>query len=358
MILRHCWRVTIGFIAVVVTGTALAANSDIVGEVDGKSITLADVEAREHDTLATNEARFQLELSRLNHKYSRSQQHVREAALSALIDEHVLDSEAKATHQKRQALLDGIVVRPVEDTEVLAFYESHRDSLNAPFETTKESIRTGLTKQAHEHAIHDYIDTLRAKYHALPKLEPLRDSVQARGPSRGPEHAAVTLIEFADFQCPYCARLAPVLTEIQARYPDQVRLVFRQLPIPQLHPDAERLSNASICADEQQHFWLFYDAVFQSPGRYSMESILRLIKTLGLDPMIFQACMDSDRPTQRVRADVADADALALEGTPALFLNGQLLSAPLSVNALTSLIDKELTSHSANSGASRLSSIH
>jgi protein-disulfide isomerase len=326
----------------VVPAQAMAIAPTTVGQIDGQPITLDDVEAEAKSTLNAREESLQRDLARLTRGHARTNQRIREAALSALIDRRVLDLEAQAAGSDIESLLSSITVRRVEDKDVLDFYNSHRNNIDTPFDDAKTGIRDRLQKQAHDYVMHNFMATLRAKYHAAGTLEPLRESVGDHGPSRGPANAAVTLIEFADFQCPYCARLEPVLAEVQARYPSQVRLVFRQLPIPQLHADAERLSAASICADEQQHFWPFHDAVFQTPGRYDTESILKLINRLGLNPMEFQACMESGRPTRVLRHEVAEADVLALEGTPAVFLNGQLLTGALSVEALSNAIDAEL----------------
>jgi hypothetical protein len=329
-----------------VTAHALAASPEVVGHINGQSITLADVETQAHSTLTEREENFQRELAHLTRSHARTSQRIREAALASLIDQRALSLEASATGQEAESLLNGITTPSVDESEVLAYYNAHRNQIEAPFDSVKISIRDGLQKQAHDVAIRDFMTSLRVKYHAVNQLKPLRESVEARGPSRGSKDAAITLIEFADFQCPYCARLAPVLAEVQARYPTQVRLVFRQLPIPQLHPDAERLSDASICADEQQHFWQFHDAIFQAPGRYNAESIIKLATTLGLNAMDFQACMDSGRPTQLLRQEIADADSLALEGTPALFMNGRLLTGALPVDVLITLIDEELARQS------------
>jgi protein-disulfide isomerase len=326
----------------VVSAQGMAVESNTVGQINGQPITLADVEAQAKSTLSALEENLQRDLARLTRGHARTNQRIREAALSALIDRRVLELEAEVAGRDIESLLNSVTVPKVEDKDILDFYNTHRNNIDAPFDEAKAGIHDRLQKQAHDYAIHDFLTNLRAKYHATGTLEPLRESVGDHGPSRGPANAAVTLIEFADFQCPYCAQLEPVLAAVQARYPNQVRVVFRQLPIPQLHPDAERLSAASICADEQRHFWQFHDAVFQTPGRYDTESVLKLINRLDLNPMEFQACMESGRPMLVLRHEVAEADILALEGTPAVFLNGQLLTGALSVQALSDAIDAEL----------------
>jgi protein-disulfide isomerase len=177
----------------------------------------------------------------------------------------------------------------------------------------------------------------------LRRLEPVRVEVASEGfPARGPAGAPVTLVEFSDFQCPYCSQLRPVLDQVIERYGDQVRLVYRQYPVASLHPQAQKAAEASLCAHEQGRFWEMHDAMFADQGALAVEELKETARTLGLDAPAFAECLDAGRQEAGVLADLEAGREAGVRGTPALFINGRMGTGLQRLETLSRIIDDEL----------------
>ena len=159
-------------------------------------------------------------------------------------------------------------------------------------------------------------------------LEPPRVTVAAEGPSLGPADAPVTIIEFSDFQCPYCGRAASTVKQIHERYPKQVRIVYRNLPLDSIHPNARPAAEAAACADAQGRFWEFHDRLFANQRALAPEDLQRYAKEIGLDMAAFDQCVKDRKSQAKVDGDLAAANEAASNagkrglGTPAFFVNG------------------------------------
>ena len=177
---------------------------------------------------------------------------------------------------------------------------------------------------------------------APPKL--LEDPVVipvAGSPVTGPANAPVTLVEFSDFQCPYCAKAIKELDAILKAYPTQVKLIFKQFPLD-VHSQAALAAQAAIAAHQQGKFWPMHDAMFANRNDLSRQSILALATRTGLDLKRFTADMDSERAHQTVLRDEQDGDKAGVEGTPAVFINGQRYNGSLALEPMRKVIDAEL----------------
>jgi protein-disulfide isomerase/rhodanese-related sulfurtransferase/uncharacterized membrane protein len=160
----------------------------------------------------------------------------------------------------------------------------------------------------------------------------------------GNPQAPVTIVEFADFQCPGCGREQEVVREIRRKYGDQIRWVFRQFPIVSLHEYAEAAAVASECAGDQGKFWEAVDKFYDNQTDLSYKALTRYAAELGLDPGRFNQCMSSQATPARVRRDLDDGHAIGVRGTPAFFVNQRAIDKPPTVEELTQLIDQALGS--------------
>jgi protein-disulfide isomerase len=160
--------------------------------------------------------------------------------------------------------------------------------------------------------------------------------VRGNEPTRGPADAPVTVVVFCDFQCPFCATMAPSFQRLTTEFP--VRVVYRNFPVTRIHPDARRAAEAGACAKDQGHFWDMYNSMVANRGELSESGILRQAGDLGLDVRAFDRCLYTDRHQGDVSLDVADARALGVTGTPALFVNGVFTEGLLSYDQLASLV--------------------
>jgi protein-disulfide isomerase len=165
---------------------------------------------------------------------------------------------------------------------------------------------------------------------------------KADAPSFGPENAAVTLVEFSDFQCPYCSRAAGMVTKLKEKYGDRVRFVFRQFPLS-FHQNAQVAAEASLAAHAQGKFWQYHDKLFADQSKLDRASLEATAKAVGLDMAAFKKALDDKTYAAAVAADLKLGEQVAVDGTPTLFLNGKRISVdPSDFDAVAKLIDTAL----------------
>jgi len=187
-----------------------------------------------------------------------------------------------------------------------------------------------------------FVDSLKKKYGARSYLEPARTIIATAGrPSHGPADAPVTLVEFADFQCPYCGGLSPTLKQIQEDYKDKLRVIYLQFPLADIHPEAEKAAEASLCAYEQNKFWELHDAMFGDQKNLSIEELKRKASQLSMDVAAFTSCLEG-KYFPEIRADVSEGVKAGVEGTPTMFINGRLLIGNLPYGEIQKIIEDEL----------------
>jgi protein-disulfide isomerase len=169
-----------------------------------------------------------------------------------------------------------------------------------------------------------------------------RYTVNVKGsPAKGPESAKVTLVEFSDFQCPFCSRVTPTLDQIEKDYGDQVRIVFKHLPL-RIHSKAAAAHAAAEAAHRQGKFWEMHDAIFANQREMSPEKYLTYAQEMGLDVEKFKRDVAAEDVKQKVDADAKEAASLGVTGTPGFFINGRFLRGARPVESFKELIDEEL----------------
>jgi len=168
-------------------------------------------------------------------------------------------------------------------------------------------------------------------------------------PAKGPADAKVTVVEFSDFQCPYCARFVlETFPQILSTYGDKVRFVFMNFPLSQIHENAEKAAEASECANEQGAFWQYHDILFANQSALAVDNLKAYAAQLGLDATKFDECLDSGRMASLVQADMEAATKAAQEagldrfGTPAFFINGKHLGGAQPFDVFKQAIDAAL----------------
>jgi protein-disulfide isomerase len=167
-------------------------------------------------------------------------------------------------------------------------------------------------------------------------------------PSLGPADAWVTVVEFGDFQCPYCAMAAFTVHEIASNWPDDVRVVFRHFPLTGIHEHAMSAAIAAECADEQGQFWKMYDALYADQSKLDDAGLLATATSLGLDVPTWQACIASDEARARVQSDLDLAGKLGVSGTPGFYVNGVSVEGAQPYDVFSSLIETELAKAQAS----------
>ena len=160
-------------------------------------------------------------------------------------------------------------------------------------------------------------------------------------PVKGPANAPITIIEFSDFQCPFCKRGKETMDAVLKEYPTQVKLVFKNLPLP-MHPQAKPAAKAALAAGKQGKFWEMHDALFASHDKLAPALYEEKAKELGLDVAKFKADMESTEVENQVKSDAADATAFGIQGTPGFFVNGVPVKGAYPIEHFKSIIDRLL----------------
>jgi protein-disulfide isomerase len=167
--------------------------------------------------------------------------------------------------------------------------------------------------------------------------------VTADDPSIGPASAPVTLIEFSDFQCPFCQRVAPTLKQVKQKYGDKVRVVWKDFPLTQIHAQAFKAGEAAHCAAEQGKFWEYHDRLFANQQLLQPNDLKQHAADLGLDAKAFNSCLDTSKFGERVRDGVAEGSRLGVNSTPMIYINGRALSGAQPFDVFAGVIDEELS---------------
>jgi protein-disulfide isomerase len=314
------------------------APTDVVATVGSTPITLAEVDDRALEQPAGNFG---------SAKLSQALYEARRAALDEIVALKLMDDAAKAQGIERSALVEKEItskVPTVMEPEVAAWYQANQARVQgAPLDQVRQPIRAFLTQERMQTIREEYVDALKSKTTVRVMLEPPRQKVAmvSTSPVRGPADAPVEIVEFSDFQCPFCQRVGPALTQVLNTYGNRIRLVYREYPLPN-HPNARPAAEAGMCANEQGKFWPYHDRLFANQQRLSASELKQHAVDLGLDAARFNACVDSHKYMPLIDADISAGNESGVNGTPAFFINGRMLSGAQPFDAFKKIIDDEL----------------
>ena len=308
----------------------VASAPAVAAEVNGEPITVAELDKWIKEDLFRARAGEPSELFEL-----------RDRALGLMLEERVLEIEAKRRGVDIEQLLEDEVATlgPVTDAQVSTWYAENEERLGELElnDAVKDQIRSFLAQGQESEARESLIEGAELVVH----LEPPRIQVSAEGPSKGPVDATVTIVEFSDFQCPYCSRVLSTLAQVMERYPEGVRIVYRNFPL-RSHQRAGPAAEASLCADEQGKFWSYHDKLFANARALSDEQLKGYAEELELDVPAFEQCYDERRFAKQVEIDVREGREAGVTGTPAFFVNGIMLSGARPATDFYRVIDAEL----------------
>ncbi|HEV3457040.1 MAG TPA: thioredoxin domain-containing protein, partial [Thermoanaerobaculia bacterium] len=277
-------------------------------------------------------------------EYQQRRHEITDSQLKKIVQDRLLAAEAASRKVTKDQILAEIKPAEVSDADAEAFYEKNKAQMPPrPKETLIPQIKTYLQQTGQQEAREKFMQTLEAKYKVDYLFEPLRVDVAAAGfPARGPASAPVTIVEFSDFQCPFCSRVTPTLEQVVSKYGSKVRLVFRQFPLP-MHPNAAKAAEAALCANEQGKFWEMHDAMFKDQAGLAVDGLkTKAAGIAGLNAASFNSCLDSGKETPAVQGDMQAGSKAGVNGTPAMFVNGRFISGAVSTDDLSKVIDDEL----------------
>jgi len=265
--------------------------------------------------------------------------------LDELVSEQLIAQEAKSKGVTSDQLVATEVTAKLAeptDAEIQKVFDDNKAQLQGQtLDQVKPRIVEFLKQQKAVERQETYLDELKAKYKTTIALKAPRIEVSTGGkPIRGNVKAPVTIVEFSDYECPFCKKAEPTLQQVLKTYGDKVRFVYRHYPL-EFHAKARPAAEAAECANAQGKFWEYHDKVFASSD-LSETKLKAIAGEVGLDQAKFDECLAKHASKDAVDKDMADASGVGVTGTPAFFINGRMISGAQPFEKFKEIIDQEL----------------
>ncbi len=269
---------------------------------------------------------------------------IKRKALDNLIEQKMLEAAAKKKGLTTEKLLDQEVnskVSDPSDAELQGYYVG-LGKITQPFADVKTKLRDSYKQTKIRQAREDYLKMLRADSNVVvllsaPRVEVASDPARVRGNSKAP----VMIVEFSDYQCPYCHSVEPTVKELLTKYGDKVSLSYRDFPLTAIHSQAMISAEASRCALEQGKFWEYHDQLFTS-SKLEKNDLIEYARNLKLDDKQFDSCLVSEKYKADIEKDEQEGRKAGVNGTPGFFINGVFLNGAQPKDSFTRVIDDEL----------------
>jgi protein-disulfide isomerase len=307
-----------------------------VAEINGTTVTWAELEQQRADNLyAARRQYYQAERK----------------ALDDLVDQRLLELQARKENVTVAELLkrhvDSQVAKDPTDEELKIIYDASGST--EPFEKVRSELIEQIRQLRLAKASTAYAKELRAEAKLSITLPEPRVKLDLNGVAfRGPKDAPVVVVEFADYQCPYCKQIEPQLEKLKSEYGDKVTFAFKDFPLPN-HTHAGKLAEAADCAGVQGKFWNFHDYLFNDMKDFDMAQIKEHARSLGMNGAAFDSCVDSDGEATKIKQDQTEGTHLGITGTPTLFINGRYLSGAAKYETIRDMVQEELAASSTQS---------
>ena len=314
-----------------------ASPDEVVADVNGRKVTLKEVDAKWEEFDAAERAK----VTQLLYQNRRNM-------LEQLVGDILIEQAATAAKMSADAYLKQETAKraaPVTEAELAKFFEENKDraqgrtlqELRGPMKAFMENDRAMQARA-------QIVDELQRKGGSVKiMLDPPRYAIAVApdDPVRGNPAAAVTIVEFSEYQCPFCARVNPTLDRIRQTYGDKVRIVFKDFPLPN-HPQAPKAAEAAHCAAEHGKYWEMHDVMFANQRALEVPALKQYAAGLGLDMAKFTRCLDSGQYQSKVVAGAAQGDKLGVNSTPTLYINGRPVIGAQPFEVFKAAIDEEL----------------
>lgn len=316
---------------------ATAQNADdVVARVGDRGITLREVDEK---ALGEQASQFSGTLRQAVYE-------ARRQAIDQIVADHLLEVEAKSRGITSEELAKEVAdaAAPVTASEVQAWYRTNQQRIqSAPLAKVQDAIRDLLTRDRQQETLTSLITRLKVKTPVSVLLDPPRLAIETAEdePAIGPRDAKVQIVEYSDFQCPFCASAEPTVKQILRTYGDKVRVVYRDFPLPN-HAQAFEAAEAAQCADAQGRFWQYHDRLFGNFGRLSPTDLRAHAAALSLNVTDFTACLENDRTQTAVHQDLEMGEKHGVSATPTFFINGRMLAGAQPFDVFKQIIDEEL----------------
>jgi predicted DsbA family dithiol-disulfide isomerase len=308
---------------------SMGKDSNVVAEVNGQKLTSADLEQSEGSKLLQARSSY----------YDAQRK-----ALDDLIDQSLLEQQAKKDNLTVDKLLEREVTSKLppdpSDEQLRVYYEGI--DTDQPFDAVKDKILQHIREVRTSKAKAAYLVNLRNQSNIMIALQPPAANVNlANSILKGSPNAQVVLVEFADYQCPYCQKVHPDIDKLKAEFGDKLSIAFKDFPLP-MHPFAQKAAEAARCAGVQGKFWEYHDALF-TEKKLELPQLKEQARALKLDGAAFDKCLDSGDQAAVVAKDYAEGKRLGITGTPSFFVNGHYFSGAVNYTMLRDMVHQQMT---------------
>ncbi len=297
-------------------------------EINGSQFTLADLERLRPTILFQARSKFF---------------DAEKSAIESFIDSYLLENQAKKESTTVDALLEkhinSAIAKDPSEEALRVFYEGV--DTTESFEAVRDRILLTIRERRKQKAKDAYLKQLRAEAKTVVRLsQPRTPAVLNDTPVSGALDAPVVLMEFADYECPFCQQVQPVIDQLRKEYPGKITLAWKDAPLP-MHPNAQKAAEAAHCAGAQGKFWEFHALLFSSK-QFDVAGLRKSAETLKLDPAAFSKCLESSEQARIVKSQLTEFEGLGLQGTPSFFINGRFFSGVMTYEQLRGVVEEEI----------------
>jgi protein-disulfide isomerase len=276
----------------------------------------------------------------------RQEYNLKMRAFDRLVEDRLLAKEAEWRKVTVDALLQAEVdakAGEASEQEIRAYYEGQKQALGMPLDQVKPQIVQLLKQARRNYARQSYITMLRNRAPVgvllkMPRIEVAIDTNRMKGNI----NASVTIVEFSDYQCPFCREAESTVSRLVEEYGSRIRFSYRDVPLSTIHPRAQAAAEAAQCAAEQGKFWPYHDLMLRKSASLDDAALMGYAGEVQLDTGQFKSCFDSGKFREKVQADYQDGVRAGVTGTPTFFINGIVLSGAQPFEEFKKVIAREL----------------
>jgi predicted DsbA family dithiol-disulfide isomerase len=299
----------------------------VLAEVEGRKLTDADLEQKKSGSLL--QARYQYYMSQRK-------------ALDQLVEDELLSLAAEREHLAVDQLLEKKVYKDIKDPtedQLQVYYEGMES--DEPYASVRDRVLDHIRQLRRDKARAAYLKELRSQANLRILLAPpLADVNLEDAHMRGSKTAPVLMVEFADYECPYCEKVNPLIQKLQEEYGDKLSVVYKDFPLP-MHHRAQKAAEAARCAGEQGKYWEYHDVLYYS-RQLDVNDLKKHAQVLKLDENSFNKCLDGGLEAAAVKKDLEEGKKLGLTGTPSFFVNNHFFHGAVDYSTLREMVEQQL----------------
>lgn len=319
------------------TPAAAVHGSDVLGSYEGIDVKKSDLTSRDQQSLFDAE----------NQLYHTAENAIARKYFEKVINDYMKEKKISNYDQATEAYMTQHV--KVTDEQVKAFIQQNADNpqlKGKSFEQQQGLVKPYLMQQASgnyfKEVVSEAVKNGKIKVTGYQRPEYIRMKVDVgNAPFLGPKDAPVTIVEFADYQCPYCAMAIPTVEDVMKKYPGKIKFVFKNFPLS-FHAQAMGAAVAAECAKEQGKYWQMHDKLFENHSKLDDALYDKLAKDLGLDTAKFKSCSKNPKIKAQIESELAYGQTLGVSATPGFFINGVQLMGAQPKEEFIKIIDDEL----------------